>query len=168
MLKLKLQYSGHLMPRADSREKTLMPGKTEGKRRGGRQSMRWLMASLTQWTGVWANSRSWWRTGKLGMLQFTGSQKSDATNWLNNSNPLPGTWAGPRSLSGFLWSISLPEEAALNIAHIYLCEFIHSLRAIISGSQRWQDTVSYMPLPPYPVGIRQSQARPPKGLKTMA
>ena len=41
MLKLKLQYFGHLMPRADSFEKTLMLGKIEGRRRG-RQRMRWL------------------------------------------------------------------------------------------------------------------------------
>ena len=42
MLKLKLQYFGHLMQPADSLEKTLMPGKTEGRRRRGRQRMRWL------------------------------------------------------------------------------------------------------------------------------
>ena len=42
MLKLKLQYFGHLMQRADSLEKTLMLGKTEGRRRGGQQRMRWL------------------------------------------------------------------------------------------------------------------------------
>ena len=42
MLKLKLQYFGHLMQRADSFEKTLMLGKIEGKRRGGRQRRRWL------------------------------------------------------------------------------------------------------------------------------
>ena len=42
MLKLKLQYLGHLMRRADSLEKTLMLGKTEGRRRRGRQRMRWL------------------------------------------------------------------------------------------------------------------------------
>ena len=42
MLKLKLQYFGHLMRRADSFEKTLMLGKIEGKRRRGRQRMRWL------------------------------------------------------------------------------------------------------------------------------
>ena len=42
MLKLKLQYSGHLMRRADSLEKTLMLGKIEGRRRRGRQRMRWL------------------------------------------------------------------------------------------------------------------------------
>ena len=42
MLKLKLQYFGHLIQRADSLEKTLMPGKIKGKRRSGRQRMRWL------------------------------------------------------------------------------------------------------------------------------
>ena len=42
MLKLKLQYSGHLMRRTDSLEKTLMLGKIEGRRRRGRQRMRWL------------------------------------------------------------------------------------------------------------------------------
>ena len=51
MLKLKLQYFGHLMQRANSLEKTLMLGKTEGRRRRGRQRMNdgW-MASPTQWT----------------------------------------------------------------------------------------------------------------------
>ena len=42
MLKLKLQYSGHLIRRADSLEKTLMLGKIEGRKRRGRQRMRWL------------------------------------------------------------------------------------------------------------------------------
>ena len=58
MLKLKLQYSGHLMWRADSLKKTLMLGKTEGGRRS--KWHRWWdgkMASLTQWTWIWASSR---------------------------------------------------------------------------------------------------------------
>ena len=46
MLKLKLQYSGHLMRRADSLEKTLMLGKIEGRRRSRQQRMRWLDAIL--------------------------------------------------------------------------------------------------------------------------
>jgi len=49
ILKLKLQYFGHLVRRADSLENTLMLGKIEGRRRRGRQRMRWLMASLTWW-----------------------------------------------------------------------------------------------------------------------
>ena len=42
MLKLKLQYLGHMMQRTDSLEKTLMLGKIEGRRKGGQQRMRWL------------------------------------------------------------------------------------------------------------------------------
>ena len=66
MLKLKLQYFGHLMRRVDSLEKTLMLGGIGGRRRRGRQRMRWL-------DGV--NSGSWWWTGRPGVLQFMGSQR---------------------------------------------------------------------------------------------
>ena len=75
MLKLKLQYFGHLMWRTDSFEKTLKLGKIEGRRRRGRQRMRWLDTSPTQWTWVWVNSGSWWWTGRPGMLRFTGAQR---------------------------------------------------------------------------------------------
>ena len=51
MLKLKLQCFGHLMQRTDSMEKILMLGKTEGKRRRGRQRMRWL-DGITDWMDV--------------------------------------------------------------------------------------------------------------------
>ena len=50
MLKLKLQYFGHLIGRVDSLEKTLMLEGIGGRRRRGRQRMSWLMASPTQWT----------------------------------------------------------------------------------------------------------------------
>ena len=56
MLKLKLQYFDHLMPRAYSLEKTLMLGKTEGRRRGSNRGWDGWLASPTQWTWVWANS----------------------------------------------------------------------------------------------------------------
>ena len=75
MLKLKLQYFGHLTRRVDSLEKTLM---LEGLGAGGEGNDRgWdgWMASLTRWTWVWVNSGSWWWTGRPGMLQFTGSQR---------------------------------------------------------------------------------------------
>ena len=48
-LKLKLQYFDHLMGKADSLEKTLILGKVEGRRRRGRQRMRWLDGIVTQW-----------------------------------------------------------------------------------------------------------------------
>ena len=75
MLKLKLQYFGHLMRRADSLEKTLMLGKIEGRRRRGRQRMRWLDGITDQWTWVCVNSRSWWWTGRPAILQFMGWQR---------------------------------------------------------------------------------------------
>ena len=75
MLKLKLQYFGHLMRRADSFEKTLMLGKIEGRRRRGQQRWDSWMASLTQWTWVWVNSGSWWWTGRPCMLRFMGLQR---------------------------------------------------------------------------------------------
>ena len=50
MLKLKLQYFGHLMERADSLEKTLMLGRIEGRRRGDDRGRDGWMASLTRWT----------------------------------------------------------------------------------------------------------------------
>ena len=56
MLRLKLQYLGHLMRRANSLEKTLMLGKIEGRRRRGDRGWDGWMASLIQWTWVWANS----------------------------------------------------------------------------------------------------------------
>ena len=59
MLKLKLQYFGHLMRRVDSMEKTLMLGGIVGRRRRGRQRIDGWMASLTRWTWVWVNSVSW-------------------------------------------------------------------------------------------------------------
>ena len=74
MLKLKVQYFGHLMWSTDSLEKTLMLGKTEGRNRKERQRMRWLNGILIQWTWVWASSGSWWWTGKPGVLQSMGSQ----------------------------------------------------------------------------------------------
>ena len=73
-LKLKLHYFDHLMWRTDSLEKTLMLEKIEGRRRRGRQRVKW-MASLTRWTWVWASSGSWWWTGKPGVLQSIGSQR---------------------------------------------------------------------------------------------
>ena len=74
MLKLKLQYFGHLMWRADSSEKILCWERLRAWEGDDRGWVGW-MASPTQWTWVWVNSRSWWWTGRPGMLQFTGSQR---------------------------------------------------------------------------------------------
>ena len=57
MLKLKLQYFGHLSRRADSLEKTLMLGKIEGKRRRGQQRMRWLESIINSMNMNWSKLR---------------------------------------------------------------------------------------------------------------
>ena len=59
MLKLKLQYFGHLMGGVDSLEKTLMLGGIRGKRRRGGQRMRWLDGITDSMDEVWVNSKSW-------------------------------------------------------------------------------------------------------------
>ena len=74
MLKLKLQYFGHLMWRTNSLEKTLMLGKIKGRRRG-QQRMRWLDGITDWWTWVWASSGSWRWTGKPGVLEPMGLQR---------------------------------------------------------------------------------------------
>ena len=74
-LKLKLQYFGHLMQRADSFEKTLMLGKIEGRKRKGRQKMRWLDGITDSMDMSWVDSGSWWWTGRPDMLRFMGWQR---------------------------------------------------------------------------------------------
>ena len=85
MLKLKLQYFGHLMQRADSFEKTLTLGKIEGRRRRDDRGWDGWMASLTRRTWVWVNSRSWWWTGRPGVQQSMGSQRV-GHDWVTELN----------------------------------------------------------------------------------
>ena len=74
MLKLKLQFFGHLVQRADSLEKTLMLGKTEGKRRRWQQSTRWLDGITNPMDMSW-NKLRYWRTEEPEVLQSMGSQR---------------------------------------------------------------------------------------------
>ena len=77
---------GHLMWRADALEKTLLLGKIGKGGEGNDRGWDDWMASLTQWTWVWASSRRQWRTGKPGVLQSRGRKESYMTEQLNNNN----------------------------------------------------------------------------------
>ena len=82
MLKLKLQYFSDLMQRNDSLEKTLMLGKTKGRKRGW-QRMRWLDASLTRWTWVWIALGVGDGQGILVCCSPWGCKELDMTKRLN-------------------------------------------------------------------------------------
>ena len=83
MLKLKLQYFGHLMRKTDSFEKTMILGKIEGK--GEDRGWDGWMASPTQWTWVWVNSGSWWWMGRPVVPQSMGSQRV-IHDWMTELN----------------------------------------------------------------------------------
>ena len=104
MLRLKLQYSGHLMRRGNSLQKPWcwvgLGAEGEGDVRG------WdgWMASPTRWTWVWVNSGSLWWTGRPGMLQLMGSQRvghdwATELNWDEHNCAIVWTFFG----IAFLW-----------------------------------------------------------------
>ena len=103
MLKLKLQYFGHLMWRTDSLEKTLMLRKTEGRRRRGQLGWNRWMASPTQWTWVWTSSRSWWWQAWCYRWGCKGLDTTERLNWaeLNRRYLMRGYWC-PRYSASFL------------------------------------------------------------------
>ena len=75
MLKLKLRYFGYLMWGTNSLENTLIWERWKAGGEGEHRGWADWMASLTGWTWVWASSRSWWWTGKPGMMQSMGLQR---------------------------------------------------------------------------------------------
>ena len=88
ILKLKLQYFGHMMQRTDSLEKTCWERLKAG-REGDNRGWNGWMASPTRWTWVWASSKNWWWTGKPNVplsvgLQRFGHNWATELNWINH------------------------------------------------------------------------------------
>ena len=117
MLKLKLQYFDHLMRRANSLEKTRMWGRWRGagKEEAVRERDGW-MASLTQWTWVWANSGWCEGQGSLVCCRPWGYKESDSTQGLNNEKFFPfsalkNAVSLPGGLLGFWWEKQVIQTA---------------------------------------------------------
>ena len=143
LLKLKLQYFGYLLRRANSLEKTLC---WERLRAGGEGSSRgWegWMVSLTQWTWIWANSRRWWRTVEPGVLRSMGSQRAGhdlATEQvilkaMHDEIPMNSFMY---SNHGYLWSTKhvpgsdvhqwIKQKRSLSSGHLQRVEYKHTKR----------------------------------------
>ena len=111
MLKLKLQYFGHLLQTADSLEKTLMPEKIEGRRRSTQQGTRWL-DGITDLLAQ-ASSGRWWRTGKPGVLQSTVSQRV-RHSWATEHQQCICSW--------LVWLMHLPIVSPCGRAPMYVSD----------------------------------------------
>ena len=85
MLKLKLQYFGHLMQRTDSQEKTLMLGKMEGRKRRGQQRVKWLDGITDLLDMSLSKLQEIVKDREAGVLQFMGLQR-DMTQQLNKNS----------------------------------------------------------------------------------
>ena len=86
MLKLKLQYFGHLMRMANLSEKTLMLRKIEGKRRRGWQRTRWFDGITDSVDMSLSSSGRWWRIGREAWTTAVHGSQRDKIEWLNNIN----------------------------------------------------------------------------------
>ena len=93
MLKLKLQYLGHLMRKVDSFEKSWCWERLRAGEEGDDRGWDGWMVSPTQWTWVWVDSGSWWWIGSPVMLWFMGSQRV-RHNWATELNWTEGIFKG--------------------------------------------------------------------------
>jgi len=113
MLKLKLQYFGHLTRRVDSLEKHTDAGRDLGAGgEGDNKGWDGWMASPTRWTWVWVNPRSWWWTGRPGVLQFMGLKRV-GHDWVTELNKIPFAFFTKikQVILKFKWTHKIPQMA---------------------------------------------------------
>ena len=145
MLKLKLQYFGHLMGRIDSFEKILMLGKIDSRRRRGRQKMRWLDGITDSMDmglgGLQVPKLSWWWTGKPDMLQCTGHKELDTTERLSDWTKVALVVKNPPANAGDLrdpgfnpWIGKVPWRRAQQPTLVFLSGESHGQRSLVRYS----------------------------------
>ena len=170
MLKLKLQYFGHLMRRTDSFEKTLMLAKTEAGGEGDDRGWDGWMASPTQWTWVCVNSGCWWWTGRPGVLQSMGLQRAkhdwvtDWTNWtwhifLSFAFVVYSTTQTYKSITS--WCSAPVSPSFITIYHIHVITWIWSvlLVTITTFCLFWLPTLNSQLCAMYPMELNGGGGR---------
>ena len=141
-LKLKLQYFGHLMRRADSLEKTLMLGKIEGRRRRGRQRMRWLDGIIDSMDMNLSKLQEMVkRTEKPGVLQSMGSQRV-GHDWTRTTSTSVNGWTHtpvpPHTGTSFI----MKRDEALTLGTTWM----DPKNMMLSDRSRETDTQGVIPL----------------------
>ena len=129
MLKLKLQYFGHLLWRADSFEKTLMLVRLKPGGEGDDRGWDGWKASPTQWTWVCVNSGCWWWRGRPGVLQFMGFQRvrynwAMELNWTYGKGNMSFAYALPSKLNYMYFNILRRNASLRGLA--FFCYPLHA------------------------------------------
>ena len=135
MLKLKLQYFGHLMRRTDSLEKTQMLTRIERGRWRGWQRVRWLHGITDSMDMSLSKLWEWWWTGRPGILQSLGSQRV-GHDWVTDLN-----WTDIDVTLNISISKSMQSLSKIIIAYVSYCIFVQSLKVFNSWSVQWSDRI---------------------------